>query len=88
MTLRRICNLDVYPISIDFSALEKKLEPLYHLQNEVQELTIMLRNLNATLADFPELMERIEWIKTDQEDVLKRIRGLVKKKPKKRKKAK
>ena len=67
----------IYPIGIDFSGLDEKLKPLYELQNEVQELTITLRNYHETVPDMQDLLKKVSSVTNSQEEVRRNMRTII-----------
>jgi len=82
--------MDIFPISIDFSALDDKLKPLYEMKHEIQELTITLRNMDEKINHIPELIDDIESFNSELEGIRRQITTILNKKnePKKKKKKK
>ena len=66
-----------YPITIDFSALDEKLKPLTALQHEVQELTIVLREINVNLAELDDLVKEVHSITRSQDEVRRNVRTII-----------
>ena len=67
----------MYPIGIDFSALDEKLKPLMDLQHEVQELTIVLREINVNLAELDALVKEVHSITRSQDEVRRNARTII-----------